>query len=94
MLPPSVVIPDGALLAVTQTAWVDRLRCARCGDIIGVYEPTWVLGGDAGSLQGSWLTLRDELQPPGSTALHERCYQQDQPDSGASGSRREGDVGT
>lgn len=55
---------------------MDRLCCARCGDVIGVYEPARVILDDGSELPGSLLTLRSELAAPGSIAVHERCYEQ------------------
>jgi hypothetical protein len=52
---------------------MDRLCCPYCGDVIGVYEPARVIFGDGSELQGSLLTLRSELDTPGSIAVHERC---------------------
>jgi hypothetical protein len=52
---------------------VKTLRCAHCGEVIGVYEPTRVVLGDGTELNGSRLTLRSELETPGSVAVHERC---------------------
>jgi hypothetical protein len=52
---------------------MDRLCCPYCGDVIGVYEPARVIFDDGSELQGSLLTLRSELDTPGSIAVHERC---------------------
>jgi hypothetical protein len=46
----------------------------RCGEVIGVYEPARVIFDDGSELPGSLLTLRSELETPGSIAVHERCY--------------------
>ena len=54
---------------------MDRLRCAHCGDIIGVYEPMRLLAPDGTDRRGSRLTLGDQLDVPGSTALHEYCHE-------------------
>lgn len=53
---------------------VDPPRCARCGDVIGVYEPLCVVTADGRQLRGSQLTLSRELGLPGSPAFHELCY--------------------
>jgi hypothetical protein len=53
---------------------VDRRRCAYCDEIIGVYEPVRVMLVDGSELIGSMLTLGEQLQTPGSCALHDRCY--------------------
>ena len=47
---------------------------ARCGDVIGVYEPARVIFDDGSELPGSLLTLHSELETPESIAVHERCY--------------------
>ena len=54
---------------------MDRSRCAHCGEIVGVYEPMRLLLPDGTHRPGSRLTLRDQLDAPGSTAVHERCYE-------------------
>jgi hypothetical protein len=53
---------------------MDRWYCSHCGDLIGVYEPARVILEDGSDLKGSVLTLGFELQPPGSSLVHERCY--------------------
>jgi hypothetical protein len=53
---------------------VDVVRCAHCDEVIGVWEPAWVVVGDATELKGSLLRLRTELEKPGSMALHECCH--------------------
>ncbi len=52
---------------------MDRLFCAYCREVIGVYEPTRVILEDGSELRDSRLTLRSELDRPGSVAVHERC---------------------
>ena len=52
----------------------DRLRCAHCEDVIGVYEPLCVILSDGGVVDGSWLTRGRELEREGGVAFHERCY--------------------
>jgi hypothetical protein len=53
---------------------MEQPRCAYCHDIIGVYEPVRVMQRDGTELRGSSLTLGDQLEAPGSVALHARCY--------------------
>ena len=53
---------------------MERLCCPYCREAIGVYEPTRVILDDGTELRGSRLTLRSELETPGSIAVHERCY--------------------
>jgi len=53
---------------------MERLRCAHCGDVIGVYEPLRVILSDGAELNGSRLTLGTELESEGRLAFHERCY--------------------
>jgi hypothetical protein len=55
---------------------MDRARCARCGDVIGVYEPLRVITADGRRVRGSPLTLSSELGLPGSSAFHEQCYRE------------------
>lgn len=52
---------------------MDRLPCAYCGEIVGVYEPTWLLLPDGSDQHGSALTLGDELEAPGGIVVHEHC---------------------
>ena len=65
-LPRLWVIGDGASVSEMET-----LRCALCGEIIGVYEPARARAPT--ERRGSRLTLRDELRAPGTIAIHERC---------------------
>ncbi len=53
---------------------MEALRCTHCGDVIGVYEPAWVILEDGTELRGSRLTLSLELEMPGSIAVHEYCH--------------------
>jgi hypothetical protein len=62
------------VLRASGIAEMEVLRCAHCRDVIGVYEPAWVILDDGRELRGSWLTLGAELETPGSTAVHEGCY--------------------
>jgi hypothetical protein len=56
---------------------VDRLRCAHCQDVIGVYEPVAAILRDGTRVEGSWLTLGCDLQAAGKqSALHARCYEE------------------
>ena len=54
---------------------MDRLRCEYCGEIVGVYEPMRLLLPDGRDRRGSPLMLGDQLDVPGSTVVHERCYE-------------------
>jgi hypothetical protein len=54
---------------------MERLCCAYCGEIMGVYEPIRVLLPDASERHGSLLKLEVELQVPGVFAVHEGCYE-------------------
>ena len=56
-----------------QCGGMNRPRCARCGDVIGVYEPLRLFLSDDTVIEGSWLTLRAELQQEGSIAFHHQC---------------------
>jgi len=40
---------------------VDVLRCAHCSDVVGAYEPIYVLLADGTNRRGSSLTLKDQL---------------------------------
>ena len=53
---------------------MDHLRCVRCQDIIGVYEPMRVILGDGRVRAGSRLTLGSELQGTESLVFHEHCH--------------------
>jgi hypothetical protein len=53
---------------------MDRPRCTYCGEVIGVYEPARVILEDGSDLPGSLLSLRLDLQTPGSVVVHDRCY--------------------
>jgi hypothetical protein len=52
-----------------------RRHCAHCGEIVGMYERMRLLVPDGSDLDGSPLTLGEQLDAPGSTVLHERCYE-------------------
>jgi hypothetical protein len=53
---------------------VRQLRCARCGEPIGVYEPIVLLLHEDGSeRRGSILTLEGQLETPGAVVLHDAC---------------------
>ncbi len=58
----------------SQSERVERLCCAFCGDVIGVYEPMLAILPDGSAHAGSRLTLCSELEHPNSVALHERCH--------------------
>ena len=51
-----------------------------------MYEPMRLLLPDGRDRHGSPLSLGDQLDVPGSTVVHERCYEAFDPD----GSRRRG----
>lgn len=53
---------------------MDRLRCDRCGEIIGVYEPARLVLPDGRCICGSALTLRGQARAAGTVVLHEACY--------------------
>ncbi|MGO9905412.1 MAG: hypothetical protein ACLP4R_18885 [Solirubrobacteraceae bacterium] len=53
---------------------MDRLRCEHCGEIV-VYEPMRLLLPDGRDRHGSPLSLGDQLDVPGRTVVHERCYE-------------------
>ena len=54
---------------------MDRLRCEHCVEIVGVYEPMRLLLPDGRDRHGSPLSLGDQLDVPGRTVVHERCYE-------------------
>jgi hypothetical protein len=53
---------------------MERVRCARCSEVIGVYEPVRMVLRGGGEFSGSLLTLHSELERPGSIALHATCH--------------------
>ena len=53
---------------------MERPRCAHCQDVIGTYEPARVMLADGTELTGSFLSMGEKLEDPGSVALHSRCY--------------------
>lgn len=53
---------------------VDVVRCAFCGEIVGVYEPACLIEADGRVREGSRLTLRAELERPGAVVLHAGCF--------------------
>ena len=57
----------------SQAYAMGRLRCERCQEIIGVYEPIRVILRDGSEHTGSRLTLDAELRQLGSVAFHEPC---------------------
>lgn len=59
---------------------VETLRCARCQDIIGVYEPIVVRLADGSTYIGGRRELTPQLAEAGSEALHEDCDQPEQPE--------------
>jgi len=50
------------------------LCCASCHEVIGAYEPMWVILNDSSERAGSRLTLALELSEPGSIAVHDQCH--------------------
>ena len=62
---------------------MNRVRCQHCGEIVGVYEPMRLLLPDGGDRHSSPLSLGDQLDVPGSTVVHERCYEAFDPDGRA-----------
>jgi len=48
-----------------------------------VYEPARLVLSDGTNWRGSPLTLGDELAVPGSTVVHERCYEAFDPEGRA-----------
>jgi hypothetical protein len=61
---------------------MDAVRCARCGEVIGTYEPALLMLEDGAEVHGSLLTLRSrpEFKAPGTIAFHERCHRAAQHD--------------
>jgi hypothetical protein len=53
---------------------MEQPLCAYCHEIMGVYESVRVMLADGTELRGSPLTLGEELEAPGSVAVHARCY--------------------
>ena len=53
---------------------MNRVRCVRCNDVIGVYEPMVVILAGGGRYSGSPLTLKAELEEPRNIAIHEQCW--------------------
>lgn len=49
-----------------------RLRCARCGDVIGIYEPLIVVSGDR--VRETSLAAEPELPLAGAEHYHRACY--------------------
>jgi hypothetical protein len=54
------------------------MRCPRCEETIGVYEPLRVLCPDETVRRGSVLTLAEDLRAAGAVVLHESCCTGDQ----------------
>lgn len=51
----------------------ERLRCAYCGDVIGVYEPLVVVSGD--QLRSTALAAEpDAASDPDAVYLHDACH--------------------
>lgn len=49
------------------------LRCARCNDVIGVYERMVLILADGSLREGSPLTLDAEFGDPRTITIHEQC---------------------
>jgi hypothetical protein len=58
---------------------MDRLTCLHCGQSIGVHEPTWAILADGTAIEGSWVTVQQELEQPDTVALHDSCYRERYP---------------
>jgi hypothetical protein len=56
---------------------MDRLHCPCCREVIGVYEPMWVILRDGSEHAGSCLSLALELREQESVGLHQRCHRSD-----------------
>jgi hypothetical protein len=52
---------------------IDRVRCSRCGDLIGVYEPMVMLA-DGAPPRLSALFLEPDLAGEGAVLLHRGCH--------------------
>ena len=52
------------------------MRCDRCGEIIGTYEPAWLVLPDGTAVRGSPLTLRERCAGDQARVLHETCYRE------------------
>jgi len=53
---------------------MERVYCAHCCEVIGVYEPMRLILSAGGEFTGSLLTLGSEFARPGAAAVHETCY--------------------
>jgi hypothetical protein len=52
---------------------MERVYCANCRDVIGMYEPIIVVLSDGRMRHGSRLTLGPELDEEGSMVVHAQC---------------------
>jgi hypothetical protein len=52
-----------------------QLRCARCGENIGVYETLWWRRPDGALIEGGWLAVREDphARDPASSFYHRDC---------------------
>ncbi len=50
----------------------DQLRCAHCGDVIGIYEPLVAI--DDGGVRETSCAAEADLTPLDGTHLHRTCY--------------------
>jgi hypothetical protein len=54
------------------------MRCPRCQEPIGIYEPLRVVRPDGSERRGSVLTLGEDIRAAGGVVMHERCDARDQ----------------
>jgi len=52
------------------------MRCSRCNEPIGAYEPIRLVCPDGSQRRGSKLTLAQEIRDGGVDVVHESCYAQ------------------
>ncbi len=57
---------------VTDTTRTARLRCDRCGEVIGVYEPVTVV--DGGAHRGTSVAAEPALASLPGARYHEACF--------------------
>ncbi len=50
----------------------DQLRCAHCGDVIGIYEPLFVTDGS--SIRETSRAADPDLSPSRGVHVHGACY--------------------
>jgi hypothetical protein len=56
---------------------IEVMRCSRCQETIGVYEPVRLLRPDGSERRGSVLTLAEDIRIAGGVIMHERCEARD-----------------